>query len=206
MDWGRNNYREFPWRKPTVSPYESIVAEMLLRRTRAETVKKVYLHFTHQYPDFISLSKASVSDLKELLNPIGFSNVRSNAFKEIATTVTRDHNGALPADETYISNLPHCGRYTANAVLCFSFGQKRAIIDAPIHRMMCRHLGFLPVTEIHKADELWDFMARLVPESYPRECNYALLDYCAIVCTPRVCKCSNSIVLNEIDRNTIFDE
>ena len=64
MEWGRDNCREFPWRMPNITPYESIVAEMLLRRTRAETVKKMYSGFIVRYPDFISLSRAPISDLQ----------------------------------------------------------------------------------------------------------------------------------------------
>jgi A/G-specific adenine glycosylase len=188
--WGRDHFRQFPWRSPGTSPYLHLIAEVLLRKTRADAVVPVYHAFIERFPDFNTLAEAEEEQLAEVLQPIGLFRIRARALRELARQVVRDHGGNLPRDERLLTDLPHCGRYIANAVLCFVYGEPRALVDANIHRFLCRHFGFAPVVEIHKADHLWQFMGDLVPPGHPQEFNYALLDYCAEVCTPRRSRCA----------------
>ena len=139
------------------------------------------------------MSRARVSTLEKILQPLGLFRIRAKGLKEMSKIISEKHGRKVPKNEKAIIALPHSGRYTANAVLCFCHGEDRAIVDSNIQRFLCRHFGFKPVVEIHKADHLWDFMASLLPKGKSREFNYALLDYCALVCTSRKCKCGDGL-------------
>lgn len=41
LSWSKDNLRDYPWRR-TSDPYEILVAEFLLQRTDADTVKPIY--------------------------------------------------------------------------------------------------------------------------------------------------------------------
>jgi A/G-specific adenine glycosylase len=43
LDWYYSNGRKFYWRKKGLSNYQYVIAEVLLQRTKAETVAAFYL-------------------------------------------------------------------------------------------------------------------------------------------------------------------
>lgn len=193
LRWGRENGRDFPWRGPKTSAYEMLVAEMLLRKTRADSVASIYGNFLFEYATVRDLATASISSLEELIRPLGLFRIRARALRAMAVQILEQYDGEVPQGQQAIRSLPHCGRYIANAVLCFHFGEDRPVVDRGVERLLCRHFGFEGVTELHKANEMWDFMGRLLPPGRAREFNYALLDYCAFVCTTSEDRCGGDI-------------
>ena len=81
--------------------------------------------------------------------------------------------------------LPHLGRYGANAVLCLSFGAQVGIVDANVARVLSRVSSLHVPVELHKAEELWDVATSISSLGDAREINLALLDLGALVCTAR---------------------
>ena len=162
---------------------------MLLRKTRAQRVDGIVRQLFSRYPDLSSLSEADVGELADLIRPLGLQNIRAKAILAAAERLVRDFGGQVPEDRSVLSDLPHVGRYAANAVLCFGFGQPRPIVDANVVRVLCRVFDREPPTEVHKDDDLWDLAAELVPEGRPREHNWALLDLGALICTPQNPRC-----------------
>ena len=47
LKWFDENQRIFPWREDRATKYQQIVSEILLQRTKAETVAKYYLSLIH---------------------------------------------------------------------------------------------------------------------------------------------------------------
>ena len=70
--WWQLNKRQFPWRATKV-PYEILVAEVLLHRTRAEQVSKVYLNFLNSFPTINCLAKARLPEIQALLGGLGLN-------------------------------------------------------------------------------------------------------------------------------------
>lgn len=77
LKWYLENGREFPWRNKSITNYQAVIAEILLQRTKAETVAKFYLQFLKDYPNWKSLADADVSKIEEYLKPIGLYRQRS---------------------------------------------------------------------------------------------------------------------------------
>ena len=198
LSWGEENFRSYPWRIEGLSDYQIFLAEFLLRKTKAESVIPVYQKLLNKYSSFVDLAKSKIEDLSEILKPIGLYNIRSRALIEIAEIINSQFGGCVPVDQNLIRNLPECGRYIENAFLCFYLNKHLPIVDRNISRFLNRHFHFENPIELHKADHLWEFMSTIIPENYSREFNYALLDYCSLVCTPRLCKCGSVIGGNNV--------
>ena len=68
--WGERNYRDFPWRR-TRDPYRVLLAEIMLHRTQAVQVAKIYEGVIREYPDIKALAKSSRTELHKALFPLG---------------------------------------------------------------------------------------------------------------------------------------
>ena len=65
LDWAKDNLREFPWRRNR-DPYKILVAEMLLKRTTATAVSRIYEKIIGKYPSLEKLAQADEKDLEEV--------------------------------------------------------------------------------------------------------------------------------------------
>ena len=71
--WFKEKGRNFPWRAGTATCYERVVSEILLQRTKAETINKYYSTFIKRFPNWESIKSASQNDLENFLKPIGLA-------------------------------------------------------------------------------------------------------------------------------------
>jgi A/G-specific adenine glycosylase len=189
LRWYSSNRRQFYWRNPNVTPFQILIAEMLLRKTRAESVDSVMRKFFRLYSSIKKLAHVSVVDLENLLKPLGLQRTRARAIQRIANILAEQYQSRVPRDIDNLLKLPHVGRYAANAVLCFAFGERRSIVDGNIIRLFSRIFGMKKPVEIHKAENVWKFADTLLPSNRVKEFNWALLDLAALVCRPKSPDC-----------------
>jgi len=104
LDWGVENTREYPWRETSRSLYEVFIAEFFLTQTPADNVASVYPQFIEQFPSLDSIDDASKEELVEVIRPLGFYNMRSEALKEISAQ--RD---SIPESVEELTELPQVG-------------------------------------------------------------------------------------------------
>src|SRR6266516_1852968 len=64
LSWFARNGRSFPWREPGRTPYEVVVAEILLQRTTAAGVARAYPGFIERYPSWSALAQAPLDGLE----------------------------------------------------------------------------------------------------------------------------------------------
>lgn len=183
LTWGNENFRDFAWRE-TRDPYEVMIAEILLQRTRAETVEPIYENFLQQFPRLEDLGKAEQDEVAELLEPLGLHNRRASSLVEIGETLDESE---LPQTEQELLELPHVGKYVANAVLCFAHGKPRPIVDENVIRVYQRVFDI--DHDRQRSQELWNFARETVPEESARAYNLAILDFAAKLCTSQNPKC-----------------
>lgn len=182
LEWWKSCERDFPWRREDASPFEVLVAEVLLVRKRAEEVAAVYRAVLDRYPDLEALSDADHDELADLLRPLGFQNRRADALVRIAR---KCRGGGIPRGEADLLELPFVGRYAASATRCFAFDEPVAIVDSNVARVYSRLHG---VEEAPQSDELWDLADDLLPRQ-AREFNLALLDLGATICKAGAPQC-----------------
>ena len=184
LRWGAEHRRRYPWREPEATPFHLLVAEMLLRKTRAVNVVPVFERIVDRYSDVDALGHARITSLEKTLMPLGLHRIRARALKEVCKRISGE-GGAIPDNYEILARLPHLGRYGVSAVLCFAYGRHMPIVDGNVVRLWSRIFSISPPRETHKDDAIWEFTAKLLPRMKSREFNLALLDLAALVCTPR---------------------
>ncbi len=178
--WGRQNTRDFPWRK-TEEPYHILLAEMMLRRTYAPQVTPVFLDTIRRYPDPVSLSKASPSEVLKILQPLGLA-WRAENIRQMVLTLIEKFNGQVPSTYEELIQLPGVGDYVASAVCSFAFNKPLPVIDTNTVRVAGRFFGFNTHAESRRQRSVRQVVTAVTSRNNTRECNYAFLDFAALIC------------------------
>ena len=108
--WFEENKREFPWRvEGRADPYHILVAELMLKKTRAENASSTYSQFIELYPNPNSLITANKKIIENILQPLGLIKQRKKAFLSIFTTINNKHDGKIPSRRKDLQELPYVG-------------------------------------------------------------------------------------------------
>lgn len=180
ISWARRNLRSFPWREdPT--PYSILIAEILLRRTTAAAVRRVYSIFMERYPNIESLAKAEIYDLMNIIAPLGYHKERAKILRKIADYILKRYEGKIPCSKADLMQIPHIGQYTAGAILSLGFGIPSSMVDSNVERVIRRVFSSkVPakgqMTIVIKIADL------LVPETDHKIYNLGLIDHGALIC------------------------
>jgi A/G-specific adenine glycosylase len=182
--WFARNARSFPWREPGRSPYEVVVAEILLQRTTAAGVAGAYSGFVERYPSWAALAQAPLEGLENALKPLGLWRQKALAFQQLAKSI-EERGGVVPRSRTELERLPGIGPYTASAVLAIVYGQAEPLLDVNMVRLLGRFLGPLERAQAESTRSLHALALRLVGGKRSLEVNWAVLDFGALVCKAR---------------------
>lgn len=187
--WGRQNFREFPWRT-TNNPYQLLMAEVMLHRTQALQVVPVYKKFLGQYPELTDLAAAREEDLTEVLYPLGL-HWRIKLVHEMSADLMSRFQGQIPVDKADLLSLPGVSDYIASAVRCFAWNMPEALIDTNTVRIVGR-LFKLKIKDSSRRNPVFkELISTLVDLDNPKVYNYALLDLASKICTkvqPPLCE------------------
>src|SRR5581483_11008816 len=134
--WDSGYRRFFPWRA-TDNAFHIMMAELMLRRTQARQVVKIYNDFIVKYPDAHALATAPTEDVASTLFSLGLA-WRVPAFQQVARILVERYDGIVPSHYDELLALPGVGDYVASAVCCFAFGQAISIIDTNTVRIAGR--------------------------------------------------------------------
>lgn len=188
-EFARENIRDFPWRRDDVDPYELLVAEVLLKQTRAGDVVPVWRRVLELAPSAGELARAEEEALRNILETIGLQNQRSAALRSLGVALEERHGGAVPSELEALLALPHVGVYTSCALSCFGFGKQVPIVDANILRVLGRITGQDLGRDVRREREAWVLAWHILPDGEAALHNYGLLDFSALVCKPRTPDC-----------------
>ncbi len=181
MKWYDSVGRSLPWRFANAGPYERVVTEVLLQRTRAETVATFYERFFATFPDWPQLAAASPKQLRSFLKPIGLWRRRATSLHKLANAVL-EVGKILPKDRMQLETLPAVGQYVASAALLFYHNKPEPLLDAGMARVLERHFGDRVLADIRYDPYLQRLSRRVVKSSRSAEVNWAILDLAALVC------------------------
>ena len=187
VDWYKARGRSFPWREHGTSPYAVLLAEVLLKQTRAEMVATVWPTLVRRYPSAASLQSADPAVLYRHISCLGFGRQRTTALRQLSVALIEA--GGIPSEPEDLMELPHVGIYSAHAVACFAFGRHVPVVDLSIVRVLSRLAGIEPPSDIRRAPEVWEVAWSLLPGKEIKEHNYGLLDFAASVCKARSPRC-----------------
>ena len=179
------NGRRFPWRRKRTSAFGLLVAETLLKQTKASDVVPVWLGLLDRYPTPASLARGRKATLLRLLGPLGLQRQRSVALRSMAKAIVAEFSGRVPREIDDLLWLPYVGLYSACALACFRHGARVPIVDANILRVLSRLTGDDFGRDLRRSHDVWALAWAILPRERFAEHNYGLLDFSALVCTAR---------------------
>ena len=188
LQWYRRHGRDLPWRQ-TTDPYEILVSEIMLQQTQVDRVLPKYHEWLQKYPTLEALALAPETDVSETWRPLGY-NIRPRRLHAIARESVACYGGTLPADEAALRSFKGIGPYTAGAVLSFAFGQRAAILDTNVARVLFRVFVGRGRPKVHAMRRhLWEISRAVLPRRHVFDFNQALMDLGAMVCVARSPRC-----------------
>lgn len=180
----RHGRHDLPWqRDPT--PYRVWVSEIMLQQTRVGTVYAYFEPFMHRFPDVAALAAAEVDEVLHRWSGLGYY-ARARHLHRAARLVRERHGGELPGEVEALRALPGIGPSTAGAILALSRGERHAILDANVQRVLCRYhaIGEWP-GQAATRKRLWTLAERHTPQREVAAYTQAIMDLGATLCTRR---------------------
>ncbi len=183
--WQRQHGRHgLPW-VGSRDPYRVWLSEIMLQQTQVSTVLGYYARFLARFPDVATLAQAHQDDVLALWSGLGYYS-RARNLHRCAQVVMLQHGGRFPASSAALADLPGIGRSTAAAIAAFCFGERCAILDGNVKRVLTRALGFGDdLAETRHERALWLRAEALLPEQGIEAYTQGLMDLGASLCSRR---------------------
>jgi A/G-specific adenine glycosylase len=187
---GRN---DLPWQN-TRDPYQVWLSEIMLQQTQVVTVKAYFARFLDRFPTVQALAAGTLDEVLGLWSGLGYY-TRARNLHACAQTVVQLHGGAFPRDAQTLNTLPGIGRSTASAIASLCFGERVAILDANVKRVLTRVLGFDDDLALAASErKLWQAATDLLPTAERAATDMpgytqGMMDLGATVCSPRKPSC-----------------
>jgi A/G-specific adenine glycosylase len=194
LAWYSNNKRNFPWRK-TTNPYNILIAEILLQKTNAEKVAPIYLEFISRHPNFNSLTKATQSELSELLRPLGLYRVKAKNLLRIAKIMSEGGTSL----KSKLTSLPGVGDYILNSVLVFGYGERRILLDTNIRRVVNRFFGLKIKKDPRRDKRAKELAEKILPHKNIKNFYWAIIDFASSVCRFKAPQCTSCSLRSKCD-------
>src|SRR5262249_25587317 len=120
-------------------------------------------------------------------------NIGPRRLQSIARESVAKYGGQLPPDEETLLSFKGIGAYTAGAIRSFAFGERAAILDTNVARVLFRVFVGAGDPKSHAMKRhLWSVSETLVPMRHVFDFNHALMDLGAGGCVaghPRCLGC-----------------
>ncbi|MBS7648557.1 MAG: endonuclease III [Candidatus Bathyarchaeia archaeon] len=166
-------------------PFKVLISTILSHRTRDESTKKAAESLFSIYSNALSLSKASVKEIRKLIKSVGFYRVKSKRIKEVSRILVENFGGKVPDSLEKLLSLPGIGRKTANCVLVYAFNKPAIPVDTHVHRISNR-IGLVR-TKNHFETELE--LKKIIPKEHWIRINNLLVSFGQSICKPVSPKC-----------------
>lgn len=190
LNWFEEHGRhDLPW-QINRTLYGVWLSEIMLQQTQVATVKPYYEKFLRQFPDITSLANASLDDVLVLWAGLGYY-TRARNLHKAAVIIQQQHNGIFPETFDEVLALPGVGRSTAGAILAQTLGQRHAILDGNVKRVLSRYFAIegwygKRAVEI----QLWEKAEACTPGQRLADYTQAMMDLGATVCKRSSPTCS----------------
>jgi A/G-specific adenine glycosylase len=203
VDWQRVHGRNhLPWSGQ--SAYPVWLSEVMLQQTQVATVLPYYAAFIAHYPTVTALAHAPLDDVLARWAGLGYYS-RARNLHRCAQTVLAKHQGQFPSALPLLEALPGIGPSTAAAIASLAQGQRAAILDGNVKRVLARHgaiVGWPGNPMVTK--QLWQLaQSRLIAQTlvvahdHHRRYTQGLMDLGATVCTAKRPRCQDCPVASD---------
>jgi A/G-specific adenine glycosylase len=193
LRWYAAHQRDLPWRRPEATPWAVLVSEVMLQQTPVARVLPVYAAWLARWPAPAALAAATAGDALRAWGRLGYPRRAIRLYQTAQTLVDR-HGGEVPASLTALLALPGIGPYTAAAVASFAFGQRHAVLDTNVRRVLARLVSGQELAPVSASAAERRLAESLLPEEpgVAARWSVAVMELGALVCTatrPRCTEC-----------------
>ncbi len=198
LRWYAAHARDLPWRRPGASPWSVLVSEIMLQQTPVARVLPAHAAWLARWPTPPSLAAAAPGDAVRQWGPLGYPR-RALWLHASATILTDEHGGQVPASVQALRELPGVGGYTAAAVASFAFGQRHAVLDTNVRRVLARLVRGVEVPPRSTSAAEVALAEALLPAPPRRAARWsvAVMELGALVCTAASPDCTSCPVTRQ---------
>ena len=198
LNWYASHARDLPWRRPDAGPWAVLVSEIMLQQTPVSRVLPAYAAWLERWPTPAALAAAPSADAVRQWGRLGYPR-RALRLHAAARAITERHAGAVPDSLGALRALPGVGSYTAAAVASFAFGQRHAVLDTNVRRVLARLVrGDLrpPPSPTAMEVRLAESLLPAEPGLAPRW-SVAMMELGALICIAERPRCADCPVVSE---------
>ena len=186
--------KHLPWQRSGESgqrdAYRVWLSEVMLQQTQVSTVAGYFERFVAVLPTLRDLAAADEDTVFALWSGLGYYRRARHLHRAAQACVAR-HDGELPADFDALIALPGIGRSTAGAILAQAFGQRFAILDGNVKRVLARYHGIAGYPGLATVEmQLWQHADAHTPVARVADYTQAIMDLGATVCLRAQPRCA----------------
>jgi A/G-specific adenine glycosylase len=192
MAWQRMHGRhDLPWQIKPADPYRVWLSEIMLQQTQVTTVVAYFERFIERFPNLHALAGASEQAVLSLWSGLGYYHRARNLFA-CAKVITSRYAGRFPESAQELATLPGIGPSTAAAIASTVFGERAAILDGNVKRVLARlTCASQPWGSKALEQVLWAEAIKRLPKDSEVMPIYtqAIMDLGALICRPKNPQC-----------------
>ena len=196
--YDQHGRKDLPWQE-AINPYRVWVSEIMLQQTQVKTVIPYFERFMETFPNVNTLAEAAEDEVLHLWTGLGYY-ARARNLHKAAKMVCADMKGKFPADIDALCLLPGVGRSTAGAIRSIAFGQRAAILDGNVKRVLARYRavpGWPGQSIVLK--QLWEIAEGFTPDKRVADYSQAIMDMGATLCTRSSPDCDRCPLLDNCE-------
>ena len=191
LAWFARHARDLPWRGPGATPWSVLVSEIMLQQTPVARVVPAHQSWLARWPTPAALAAEPAGEAIRQWGRLGYPR-RALRLHETATIVTARHGGTVPDDIDALLALPGIGSYTAAAVASFAYGQRHAVLDTNVRRVLARLVDGQPRPRSTPSPAERRMAESLLPAepAVAARWSVAVMELGALVCTAASPRCA----------------
>jgi len=168
-------------------PSRILIGTILSQRTRDEKTTLATERLFGKFDSPGELATAKESEVRDLIRPAGFYNMKAKSIIKVAKTLVKDFDGEVPSEMEDLLSLPSVGRKTANCVLVYGFNKPAIPVDTHVHRISNR----LGLVETKTPEETEARLVETVPRRYWLTLNDLFVRFGQTTCKPIGPRCED---------------
>lgn len=180
----------------TNDPFKVLIATILSARTKDETTVNACKKLFKKVNKPSDLNKLKVSEIEELIYPVGFFHNKAKYLKELPVALKKQFNNVIPDTVEELINLPGVGRKTANLVVAVGFQKPAMCVDVHVHRISNR-FGYIKTKTPFESEMA---LRKKLPIKYWETYNSMIVAFGQHLCTPISPHCSKCPIHNFCNR------
>ncbi len=165
--------------------FQLLIATRLSAQCTDARVNMVTPALFAAYPDAVSMAKAPIESVEELIKTCGLYKTKAKDLVGIGQMIMSDFDGVVPDTIEQLTKLPGVGRKTANLVCGDVYGKPAIVTDTHFIRL-CNRLGFVKTTNPLQVENA---MRKLLPPDKSNDFCHRTVLFGRDICTARKTYC-----------------